>query len=112
MVKSFEMGANVDKVSGSVGPLYYGIVDVEGVAVRAFDKFREIGRKAGISGNSLKCPDLVLRDYNQQPIPVGAKVELTFKWKNKEITTPAYIRSERSKGNLVYLGPMLSFLLV
>ena len=96
--------------------LYYAKVEAEGTMVSAmidpgssativsFEQLKEIGRCAGISVKALKLPDLVLRDYNQQPIPVGAKVELTFRWKGKEVTTPTYIRAECSRGEPCLLG--------
>ena len=41
----------------------------------------------GIQPDSLKRPNLTLYDYSQKPILVGATVELTFKWKEQEVTT-------------------------
>ena len=116
LLSSYVASPGVDMVSGAVGPLYYAKVEAEGTMVSAMidpgssativsvEQFKEIGRCAGISVKALKLPDLVLRDYNQQPIPVGAKVELTFRWKGKEVTTPTYIRAERSRGEPCLLG--------
>jgi len=58
------------------------------------------------SANNLTdaLPDLVLRDYNQQVIPVGIRVNLNFRWKDKTITAPAYIRAERYRGEPCLLG--------
>ena len=89
IVSSFtEKEARVDIVSRSVGPLYFATIDIEGmcngesgssVTIISYDRFKEIGRKAGLSVEALKCPDVMLRDYNQPCIPIGAKVELTVK---------------------------------
>ena len=64
-----------------------------------YSVFKGIGKKARIPSESLQPPDVTLRDYNQGPIPVGARVELTFTWKDRAVTTPVYIRSELSGGN-------------
>ena len=99
---------------GAGGPLYYAPDEVEGMVVStlvhpgsfatiiSFDQFHEIGRHVQIPAEELKWPDIVLHDYNQQLITVGAKVELTFRWKGKEVTT--YTRAKGSKGELCLLG--------
>ena len=78
-------------MSGCVGPLYYAMVVVEEIPVRAmvdpgfsstiisFEKFKEIGMQMGIQPDPLKCPNLTLYDYSQKLIPVGATVELIIK---------------------------------
>ena len=106
----------VDLVSGAVGPTYYAKVKIEGTVVTSmvdpgssatiisYEKFCEIGKQAGIPAGNLDRPDLVLRDYNQQAIPVGARVNLNFRWKDKTVTAPAYIRAERCRGEPCLLG--------
>ena len=114
--QSYTDQAKVDLVSGSVGPLYYAAVVIGKIPVKAmvdpgssatiisFEKFKEVGRQMGIQADSLKRPNLTLYDYSQKPIPVGATVELTFKWKEQEVTTQVYIRAEGNKGEPCLLG--------
>ena len=111
MSADYQTYAEVGKVTGAIGPLFYATVMVEGMPVEAmldpgssatiipYSVFKGIGKKARIPSESLQPPDVTLRDYNQGPIPVGARVELTFTWKDRAVTTPAYIRSELSGGN-------------
>ena len=103
-------------MSGYVGPLYYATVVIKKVPVRAmvdpgssaiiisFEKFKEIGMQIGMQPDSLKRSNLTLYDYSQKPIPVGATVELTFKWKEQEVTTQVYIRAQGNKGEPCLLG--------
>ena len=82
--------AGVDSVTGAVGSLFYAEVMIENMPVNAmidigslatiisFNLFKKIGRAAKIPRQELQRPDIILRDYNQKPIPIGAKVELTF----------------------------------
>ena len=111
MTADYQTYAKVGKVTGAIGPLFYATVRVEGVPLQAtldpgssatiipYSLFREIGKKARIPAESLQPPDITLRDYNQGPILVGARVELTFAWKDRAVTTPAYIRSELTGSN-------------
>ena len=108
--------AGVDSVTGAVGPLYYAEVTIESTPVEAmidtgssatilsFALFKRIGKAAKISAQELLRPDIVLRDYNQRPIPVGAKIELTFRWKDRAVTTPVYIQSDLAAGEPCLLG--------
>ena len=57
-----------------------------------------------IQPDSLKRFNLTLYDYSQKAIPVGATVELTFKWKEQEITTLVYIWAQGNKGKPCLLG--------
>ena len=110
-------------MTGSLGPTYYASIEVEGTRVNAmvdpgssatiisYEKFTEIGRRAGIPTNQLMVPDAALRDYNQQIIPVGAKVELTFRWKDKVVTTPVFVRSQHCPGETCLLGTNVVVLL-
>ena len=102
--------AGVDSVTGAVGPLFYAEVIIENTPVNAmidtgssatiisFDLFKKIGRAAKIPRQELQRPDIILRDYNQKPIPIGAKVELTFQWKDRVVRTPVYVRSDSMAG--------------
>ena len=106
MSATYRATGDVDMVSGSLGPLYYAQVTIEGSTVEAlvdpgssatilsFDMFRKIGKAAGIPGEALKIPEVVLRDYSQRPIPIGVQVELTFEWKGKTVRTTVYILSD------------------
>ena len=96
----------MDAVSGSLGPLYYAKVIVAGTTVEAmvdpgssatimsFELFRQIGTTAKIPVDALKQPDVVLRDYSQRPVPIGACVDLELKWQGKSVTTTVYLRSD------------------
>ena len=74
----------VDQVAGAVGLLYYVTVSIAGkpveaivdagspVMISSFKLFKRICKKANIPVSALCAPDVVLRDYNQRPIPVGS----------------------------------------
>ena len=50
-------------------------------------------------------PHVTLRDYSQNPIPIWVQVNLTFRWEDKTVTTPVYIRSDQAaKGEPCLLG--------
>ena len=66
--------------------------------------FKRIGQEAKIPAQNLLRPDIVLQDYNQRPIPVGAKVELPFCWKGRVVTTPVYIWSDIAARGPCLLG--------
>ena len=97
-------------MSDSVGPLYYATVVMEKISVRAMVnpgspattvsfRLKTLRKLACIWGyiqpDSLKHLNLnlTLYDYSQKPIPVGASVELTFKWKEQKVTTYVSVRS-------------------
>ena len=102
MSRDYQTYAGVDKVTGALGPLYYAKVDIEGVPVEgmvdpgssatiiSYSLFREIGKQAKLSSRALKLPTITLRDYSQNPIPVGAQVDLTFRWRDREVIIPLY----------------------
>ena len=95
-------------MAGVVGSLYYVTVSIAGEPVEAmvdtgssdtilsFDLFKRIGKKANIPVSALSAPDVVLRDYNQQPIPIGAKVELELSFNGKSVVVPVYVRGSGS----------------
>ena len=95
----------VDTVTGSVGPLYYCQLLVAGQPVRALvdsgssatimslELFQEIARKAGLSSDVLHKPDVVLRDYNQHPLRVGAVAHLEIEYGDKKTVAPVYINA-------------------
>ena len=101
--KSYQPSAEVDAVSGSLGPLYYAKVIVAGTpseamvdpgssaTIMSFELFRQIGMKAKIPVEALKRPDVVLRDYSKRPVPIGACVDLEL---GKSVTTTVYLRSD------------------
>ena len=107
----------VDQVTGAVGPLYFAHIDVEGTLVDCmidpgssatiilFDLFKEIQGKARIPSSELKVPDVTLRDYSHNAIPIGAQVSLTFKWHDKSVTIPVYVRADiTTEGESCLLG--------
>ena len=87
LAKSYQPSADVDAVSGSLGPLFYAKVNVAGTSVEAmvdpgssatimsFELFRKIGARAKIPVEALRRPDVVLRDYSQRPVPIWACVD-------------------------------------
>ena len=86
-----------------MGPLYYVTVSIVGEPVEAmvdtgssatllsFRLVKQIGKKANIPVSALSTSDVVLRDYNQRPIPVGAKVELELSFNGKSMVAPVYV---------------------
>ena len=107
MSKSYSPSAAVDAVTSSLGPLYYATVTVSGTPVEGmvdpgssatiilFNLFQTIGQKAGIPKEAVKPLDsgLVLRDYSQRPIPIGACVEMTFEWGSKSVASTVFLCS-------------------
>ena len=77
----------------------------------SFEKFKEIGIQMGIQPDSLKCPNLILYDYSQKLLPVGATVELIIKWKEQEVTSQVYIWAQGNKGEPCLLGTNVVILL-
>ena len=59
-----------------------------------------IGKKAGIPKELLEQlkSGLVLQDYSQRPIPIGACIEVTFEWGGKSITSTAFLNSDLGEG--------------
>ena len=106
LAKSYQPNAEVDAVSGSHGPLFYAKVTVTSTSVEAmvdpgssvtimsFELFRKIGARAKVPVEALKQPDVVLRDYSQRPVPIGACVDLELEWQGKSVTTMVYLRSD------------------
>jgi len=103
---SYVHAAEVDAVSGLVGPLYFTQVEIAGIPMETvvdpgssatllyFELFKSIGKQAQIPPDALKFPDIILRDYSQRPIPIGARVDLSITWQGKTVTTPVYLRSD------------------
>ena len=102
----FQAYAGVDKVTGALGPLFYARVAIKGMPIEglidpgssatfiSYSLFREIGKRAKLSSRALELPTLTLRDYSQNPIPIGAQVSLTFQWHDRVVTTPVHTRSD------------------
>ena len=86
MSKGYKGAVSVVQAVGAVGPLCYTTVEVAGQKVEAMVDTGssatilsfELFKSANIPVTALSKPDVVLRDYNKRPIPVGVKVELTF----------------------------------
>ena len=112
MSKSYSSSAAVDAVTGSLGPLYYATITISGspvegmvdpgssATIMSFNLFRTIGQTAGIPKEALKPLDsgLVLHDYSQRPIPIGACVEMTFEWGGKSVMSTVFLRSDFGVG--------------
>ena len=93
----------VDTVTAAVGPLYYCEAEVEGQPVEAlidsgssatvttFSLFQRIAKKANLPVDILEKPDVVLRDYNQHPLKIGAVAKLEVRFEGKIVLTPIYI---------------------
>ena len=108
MSKGYKGAVSVVQAVGAVSPLCYTTVEVAGQEVEAmvdtgssatvlsFELFKKIGKSAIIPVTTLFKPDIVLRDYNKRPIPVGAKVELTFRFEDRSVTAPVYIQASGS----------------
>ena len=105
MTSAYETTASVDQIARAVGSLCYATVEITGENVKAmvdtgssatvlsFELFSKIGKNAKIPATTLSKPDVVLRDYNRRRIPVGAKVDLTFRYCGKSVVAPVYIRA-------------------
>ena len=105
MANAYDTKATVDQIVGAVGPLCYATVEIAGEKVRgmvdtgssatvvSFELFSKIGKRANIPTTALSKPDVVLRDYNRRPIPVGAKVDLSFRYQGKSVVAPVYLRA-------------------
>ena len=103
----YEGKANVDKLAGVVGPLYYCTVNITGEPVKAmvdtgslatilsWDVFQAIGRKAQVPASALYKPEVTLRDYCQRPILMGAMVDLEVEFCGKSVVVPIYLRAAR-----------------
>ena len=108
LYKGYDASVVVDQVVGAVGPLCYATVEIAGQTVDAmvdtgssatilsFELFKRIGKNAKIPTSALSKPDVILRDYNKRPVLVGAKVDLTFRVKERSVTAPVYIKSSGS----------------
>ena len=83
-----------------------GMIDPGSSAtIISFDLFKKVGGKARIPSCALEVPNVTLRDYSHNPNPIGAQVNLTFRWGDKTVTTPVYIRSDQTaKGEPCLLG--------
>ena len=46
----------------------------------------------------LKPPDMVLLDYSQRPIPIGARVDMKFEWQRKSGEAIVYLTSDKGSG--------------
>ena len=96
----------VDNVTGSVGPLYYCEVEIAGQPVQAlidsgssatvmtFSLLQRIARDAQLSVDVLEKPDVILRDYNQHPLRIGAFAKLEVMYKGERVLATIYINFE------------------
>ena len=120
----YETHVKVDQIVGAVGPLCYALVEIEGQEVEAmvdtgssatiisFPLFKRLGKSAGVPAAALNRPDVILRDYNGRPIPVGAKVELMFRYNDQVVTAPVYIKCDgHEKTESCLLGTNVIFAL-
>ena len=107
----------IDQVTGSVGPLYYCRVTIAGQPVEAlmdsgssatimsFSLFKQIAKAARLSADILMKPDVVLRDYTQCPIRIGAVAQVEVEYKGKSVLTPIYLNADQgTAGESCLLG--------
>ena len=72
-----------------------GLIDTgSGATILSFGLFKRIGKVANIPSSSLYPVGLILRDYNRNPIPMGAQVDLEVSWKDRSIKVPVHICSD------------------
>ena len=62
----------------------------------SFKLFHKIGHTAYIPASALQKPDIMLRDYSQSSIIIGACVHLTVSFQNSSVTVPVYIYPDES----------------
>ena len=65
--------------------------------VMSFALFEKVGQSAGIPNEVLEVQEVMLRDYNGQPILIGAQVNLMFQCNGESVAAPVYIRSSASQ---------------
>lgn len=65
----------------------------------SFEQFSRIGKDVQIPVAALKMPDLVLRDYSQQPSPSGGKIKQLY-----TVSDSVYVRSDQINGEPCLLG--------
>ena len=113
----------VDNVTGSVGPLYYCEVEIaeqpvealidsgSSATVMTFSLLQRIARDAQLSVDVLEKPDVILRDYNQHPLKIGAFAKFEVMYKGKRVLAPIYINvdSENRPTESCILGTNLLF---
>ena len=56
-----------------------------------FSLLQRIARDAQLSVDVLKKPDVILRDYNQHPLRIGAFAKLEVMYKGKRVQASIYI---------------------
>ena len=64
--------------------------------ILSFELFKQIGQKANIPISAPSPPDVILWDYNQCAIPVGAKVDLELFFNGKSVIAPVYMQGTGS----------------
>ena len=84
------------------------MVDPESsTTIMLFKLFQKIETKAKIPVEAMKQPNVVMRDYSQRPIYIGACVNLELEWHGKSVTTMVYLRSDLgTQGEPCLLGTM------
>ncbi len=102
---SSQLNQDVGKVgivNGSVSPLAHVEVTVQGKKTKAMidtgssvniiteDLFYEVGKTAKIPATELQPPDIRLRDFNHNPIPVVARVDLKVEVGDRSSSVPIY----------------------
>ncbi len=91
MLRKYRADTEIGAVTGAIEPLIHAKVTNENTVVEAmvdprsaatifpFGLLTKVGESSHIPRDTLQPSDVVLRDYNQRAIPIGAKVELTFR---------------------------------
>uniref|UniRef100_A0A1X7UAH6 Reverse transcriptase RNase H-like domain-containing protein n=1 Tax=Amphimedon queenslandica TaxID=400682 RepID=A0A1X7UAH6_AMPQE len=83
------MGQYHDNRDGVCEKLYQQWLEAE--LARMKRTLQRIVKKANLQVNTLKKPDVVLRDYNQYPHKIGAVAKLEVKFEGKTVLTPIYV---------------------
>uniref|UniRef100_A0A1X7T0Y8 Aspartic peptidase DDI1-type domain-containing protein n=1 Tax=Amphimedon queenslandica TaxID=400682 RepID=A0A1X7T0Y8_AMPQE len=114
----------IDNVTESVGPFYYCDVEIVGQPVEelidsgssatavTFSLYHRISRNAKLLLDILEKPNVILRDYNQHPLRIGAVAKLEVACKGKKVLTPVYINAdfEHKPSESCIIGTYLLFI--
>ena len=114
MSEDYHSSAGVDAVTGALGPLYFAKVTIESTpivgmidpglsaTIISFDLFRKVG---GGSSHSQQCTGSATCHVKGLQSESNSQLNLTFRWEDKTVTTPVYIRSDQAaKGEHCLLG--------
>ena len=107
--QGYEGKANVDKVAGAVGPLYYCMVNIAGEPLKTHGRYQFVGDyplMGCIPSHCQKGPcssecsvKVTLRNYSQRPILVGTMVDLEVEFCGKKVVVLIYLCAARHAGS-------------